>query len=249
MQKKKLTFLGAFASILMFSGAAMAVDDSSAVTSTNQLTTKNYVDSMGRYLNAKDGELTNLTTTNKTNLVSAINEVKGATTTNATNISAVTELANQNAADIGDVADLDGLRTASEVANDVTLDLSTAISRVDAKANQNANDINMTDVAALFPEQSINSVADAISAVKTMAANAQSAADAYTADDGVVIDDDNVIKLNGVADNGKMYVYKNGQFVDVPVVDTWAASALNPVVIPDVPNTNLVEPVEPTSEP
>lgn len=161
------------ASLMMFNGVALAVDspttanDSTTVSSTNQLTTKNYVDSGLRAVNAK-------AVAAQTDASTALDE-------------------------IGDMNELTILVDDGNGGTVVAPDLVTAIEAV----------ADMADDAAQA---------------------AQNANNTYDAGLGVDITN-NTIQLDGLTNSSntdnKTYIYKNGQFREMDVVNDWMDSALN----------------------
>ena len=103
------------------------------------------------------GDLTNLTTTAKTNLVGAINEVNGEVATNTANISTNTSNISTNSTNIGN---LSNLTTASKT------NLVSAINEVDANCDSNSSSI-ATNTLAIGDLTSLNTTVktDLVSAI------------------------------------------------------------------------------------
>ena len=91
--------------------------------------------------------------------------------------------------------------------------------------NLNSVDIVVEDENAPGGERGVANLVEAINIVKDIAEDA--AATTYNGTNGVTINNNTrQVSLNGVANNDKMYAYKNGTFEEIPVVNEWDSGVL-----------------------
>ena len=202
MKDKKIILLGLVLAIFVFSGAAMAADPNG----------NNANDSTTVVATGTTGMVANPLTTKyyvDSGLKYVYDQLSTSTGNNASNISSIQ----------GDISDI----------QDDISDIETDVSGIKDDIGTMGN-LGVTVDDGNGGTTTADNLVDAINAVNAKADAASGAANSYTAANGVQIDANKEITLKGVPDdnvtNNKMYVFKNGEFQEMPVINQWDSNVL-----------------------